>query len=74
MPFRVAMGAATWWDLIIAVVLSLATIVGLVALGGRVYTHVILHTGASLTLRAAWRDLTARPALEPPVDPQSRMH
>lgn len=56
MPFRVAMGAATWWDLAVAVTLTLATIVGLVALGGRVYTRAILHTGASLTLRDVWRD------------------
>lgn len=59
MPFRVAMGAATWWDLVIAVALALATIVGLVALGGRVYTRAILNTGASLTLRDAWRDVTS---------------
>lgn len=60
MPFRVAMGAATWWDLAIAVALTLATIVGLVALDGRVYTRAILHTGASLTLRDVWRDVTPR--------------
>lgn len=59
MPFRVAMDAATWWDLAIAVALTLATIAGLVALGGRVYTRAILHTGASLTLRDVWRDTTA---------------
>ena len=58
MPFRVAMGAATWWDLAIAVALTLASIVGLVVLGGRIYTRAILHTGASLTLREAWRDVT----------------
>lgn len=55
MPFRVAMGAATWWDLLIAVALTLATITGLVVLGGRVYTRAILNTGASLSLRNAWR-------------------
>lgn len=57
MPFRVAMGAATWWDLTIAVALTLAAIVGLVALGGRVYTRAILNTGARLTLRDVWRDI-----------------
>jgi ABC-2 type transport system permease protein len=59
MPFRVAMGAATWWDLAIAVTLTLATIAGLVALGGRIYTRAILDTGASPTLRDVWRDVTA---------------
>ena len=33
----------------------LATIAGLVVLGGRVYTRAILHTGATLSLGEAWR-------------------
>ena len=36
-------------------VLTLATIAGLVVLGGRVYTRAILHTGATLSLGEAWR-------------------
>jgi ABC-2 type transport system permease protein len=59
MPFRVAMSAATWWDLVAAVVLTVATIAGLVMLGGRVYTRAILNTGASLSLRQAWGGSTA---------------
>lgn len=59
MPFRVAMGAATWWDLAIALVLTLASTWGLVVLGGRIYTRAILNTGASLTLRDAWREVAA---------------
>jgi ABC-2 type transport system permease protein len=59
MPFRVAMSAATWWDLVTAVVLTVATIAGLVVLGGRVYTRAILNTGASLSLRQAWGGSTA---------------
>ena len=55
MPNRIAMGAASWWDRIVAVVLALAAIAGLVALGGRVYTRAILHTGATLTIGDAWR-------------------
>ncbi len=55
MPNRIAMGAAESWDPAIAAVLTLATIAGLVVLGGRVYTHAILHTGATLTLGEAWR-------------------
>ena len=55
MPNRIAMGAATWWDPLVAVALTLATIAGLVVLGGRVYTRAILHTGATLTLAEAWR-------------------
>ena len=55
MPNRIAMGAATWWDPVVAVILTLATIAGLVVLGGRVYTRAILHTGATLSLGEAWR-------------------
>ena len=55
MPNRIAMGVATWWDPLVAVVLTLAGIAGLVVLGGRVYTGAILHTGSTLGLRDAWR-------------------
>ena len=55
MPNRIAMGAATWWDPAVAAVLTLATIWGLIVLGGRVYTRAILHTGATLSLGEAWR-------------------
>jgi hypothetical protein len=55
MPNRIAMGAATWWDPVIATALTVATIGGLVVLGGRIYTRAILHTGATLSLAEAWR-------------------
>jgi ABC-2 type transport system permease protein len=54
MPNRIAMGAATWWDPLVAAVLALATIAGLVAFGGRIYTRAILHAGAALKLGEAW--------------------
>ena len=55
MPNRIAMGVATWWDPLVAAILTLATISGLVAVGGRVYTRAILHTGATLSVVEAWR-------------------
>jgi ABC-2 type transport system permease protein len=55
MPNRVAMGAATWWDPLVAVVLTLGAIAALVVAGGRVYTRAILHTGVTLSLAEAWR-------------------
>ena len=55
MPNRIAMGAATWWDPVVAVVLTLAAIAGLVVFGGRVYAGAVLHTGPALKLRDAWR-------------------
>jgi len=60
MPNRIAMGVATWWDPVVAIIVILATIAGLVMLGGRVYTRAILHTGATLSLREAWRDESRR--------------
>ena len=78
MPNRIAMGAATWWDPVIASALTLAAIAGLVALGGRVYTRAILHTGATLSLGDAWRGAattrvggTAQTATSPPKEPSS---
>jgi hypothetical protein len=64
MPNRIAMGAATWWDSVVAVILTLATIAGLVVLGGRVYTRAILRTGATLSLGEAWRSPALPPHLE----------
>jgi ABC-2 type transport system permease protein len=55
MPIRIAMGAATWWDPIVAVVLTVAAIAGLVVLGGRVYAGAVLHSGSTLKLRDAWQ-------------------
>ena len=55
MPNRIAMGVATWWDPLLAALLTVATIAGLVVVGGRVYTRAILHTGPTLSLGEAWR-------------------
>ena len=58
MPDRIAMGAAAWWEPLLAVALTLAAIAGLVQLGGRIYARAILHTGPRLRLRDAWRGPT----------------
>ena len=55
MPNRIAMGAAAWWEPVLAAGLTVAAIAALVQLGGRVYTNAILHTGPTLKLRDAWR-------------------
>lgn len=57
MPNRIAMGAAAWWEPWLAVVLTVAAVVALVVLGGRVYRHAILHTGGVLRLTDAWRGI-----------------
>jgi ABC-2 type transport system permease protein len=55
MPSRIAMGAATWWDPLVALALTGAAIAGLVALGGRVYAGAVLHNGPTLRLQDAWQ-------------------
>jgi ABC-2 type transport system permease protein len=60
MPGRIALGAATLWEPIVATVATLAAIAGLVVLAGRVYAGAILDTRATLKLRDAWR-ATNRP-------------
>ena len=59
MPGRIAMGATTWWEPLLAVALTLATIIGLVQLAGRLYTNAILHSGPRLSLQDAWRSTAA---------------
>ena len=59
MPGRIAMGATTWWEPLLAVALTLATIIGLVQLAGRLYTNAILHSGPRLSPQDAWRSTTA---------------
>jgi ABC-2 type transport system permease protein len=59
MPGRIAMGATTWWEPVLAVALTLATVAGLVLLAGRLYTNAILHGGPRLSLKDAWRSTTA---------------
>jgi ABC-2 type transport system permease protein len=54
MPGRIAMGAAAWWQPALAVVLTLATVAGLLYVGGRLYVRAILHSGSTLSLRDAW--------------------
>jgi ABC-2 type transport system permease protein len=58
MPNRIAMGATTWWEPVLAAGVTLAAIAGLVQFGGRVYTGGILHSGPTLRLRDAWRGTT----------------
>jgi ABC-2 type transport system permease protein len=77
MPNRIAMGVAAWWEPMLAVVLTLAAIVGLVQFGGRVYAGAILHTGPTLRLRDAWRGPTAPRSSVPgagtrPAEPWTR--
>jgi ABC-2 type transport system permease protein len=55
MPVREAAGAAEWWEVVIAVVLMLASIAVIVRVGGRIYSGALLRTGGKVKLREALR-------------------
>ena len=55
MPGRIALGAAAWWEQLLAVVLTVGAVAALVVLGGRVYARAVLHSGPTLRLRDVWR-------------------
>lgn len=55
MPIRAAFEAVSGWEIILAVLLCLATIPAMVWVGGRVYSRAVLHTGGRVKLREALR-------------------
>jgi ABC-2 type transport system permease protein len=71
MSGRIAIGAAAWWEPVIAVAFTIAAIAGLVVLAGRVYTGAILHTGPTLKLSDAW-SAALRPGLSAAQPPAHR--
>jgi ABC-2 type transport system permease protein len=59
MPARIALGAAAWWEPVVAVAITLGTVVVLLRLGGRLYENAILRSGPTLSLQDAWRTTPA---------------
>jgi ABC-2 type transport system permease protein len=55
MPLRTSLVNVPAWQVIIAVIFTLAAIYGLFRIGARLYRNAILHSGARLHLREAWR-------------------
>jgi ABC-2 type transport system permease protein len=55
MPMRLALGVATGWQVVVALLLTVALIAGLVWLCGRIYGNAVLRTGARVRLRDALR-------------------
>ena len=53
MPGRIALGVAPVWQVVLAFVLTGAFTVGMLAVGGRVYSRSVLRTGARVSLRSA---------------------
>ena len=52
MPGRMAEGTVPWWQVALAVVLTLAAVVLFVRVGARMYERTLLRTGH----RIAWRE------------------
>jgi ABC-2 type transport system permease protein len=61
MPLRAALVNVPAWQVVAAVVLMVAAISGLFRVGARLYRNAVLHTGARLHLREAWRGESTRP-------------
>ena len=61
MPLRAALVDVPAWQVTLAVVFMLGGIYGLFRVGARLYRNAVLHTGARLRLRDAWRGELARP-------------
>jgi ABC-2 type transport system permease protein len=55
MPMRIAAGAAVPWQVGLAMALTVAAIIGVVWLAGRIYANSALHTGARVRLLDAFR-------------------
>lgn len=53
MPTRAAVGDAAWWEVPLAVALTLTAIYGLVRLAGRIYAGAVLRFGPKIKLRQA---------------------
>ena len=61
MPLRASLVNVPAWQVIIAMIFTLAAIYGLFRIGARLYRNAILHTGARLHLGEAWRGQPGRP-------------
>jgi ABC-2 type transport system permease protein len=55
MPTRAAIGTTAWWEIPVAVVLTLAATFALVRLAGRIYAGSVLRFGPKVKLRQALR-------------------
>jgi ABC-2 type transport system permease protein len=60
LPARSALVGVPFFEHVLAIVLTLASIYAIVRFAGRVYAHGLLHSGPGIGARAAWR-LAARP-------------
>jgi ABC-2 type transport system permease protein len=52
---RAAMGGIEWWEVVLAVAVTVAFIYGLFVIGARIYSGAVLKTTGRTRLRDAWR-------------------
>ncbi len=52
MPVLVALGVASWWEVVLAALLTVAATAGVARVATRVYTRAILRTGQRVRLRS----------------------
>jgi ABC-2 type transport system permease protein len=55
MPPRIALGEASTFEIVAAIVITAACTVALIPLAGRIYRGAVLRTGSAVKLREAWR-------------------
>lgn len=55
MPVRAAVGAVSWWEVVLAVALVVAASYLAIRVGGRIYRGAVLQLGAKVRLRDAWQ-------------------
>lgn len=60
MPTRAALGDTAWWEVPLAVALTLASIYALIRLAGRIYAGAVLRFGPKVKLRQALRSSERR--------------
>lgn len=55
MPARLALGTVSWWEMLLAVLLTVVAVYGMVRLAARIYAPALVRGGARLTWSAALR-------------------
>jgi ABC-2 type transport system permease protein len=53
-PILFALGASTWWEPLLAVVLALAAIAIMIPVSARIYRGGVLRTRGRVSFREAW--------------------
>jgi ABC-2 type transport system permease protein len=59
-PILLAVGQATWWEVLLAIAIALATIALLLPLTARLYRGGILRTGSRVSFAEAWSSARER--------------